>query len=374
MGLLSGIYGLGLRCKRSFVKPGRLPAKVISVGNITLGGTGKTPAVIAIAEEAIKRGLMPCILTRGYKGKVKGPCFVQATEHRAQNTDIPPLTRGGIGGVVICTGIDAGDEPVLLADRLKDVPIVKCADRYKGGLFAIEHLFSESDRAEQPFAPANPSPVTRYPSLIFILDDGFQHWALHRDIDIVLVDAVNPFGNEKLFPEGRLREPLESLKRASIMVITKADMISRESLSNLVQKIKRYNQQAPVYTASHKPTAVVNASKEPIGLDVLKNKNVYAFAGIANPQYFKDTLISNGASIADFKSFRDHYIYKQRDIDKIISWAAGLDIITTEKDFVKLRDLQLPDNIFALRIEFTAEDDFYNYIFDLSFPLAGNPS
>ncbi|MBI5055882.1 MAG: tetraacyldisaccharide 4'-kinase [Nitrospirae bacterium] len=343
MGLLSEIYGFGLRCKKSFVKPKRLPSKVISVGNITLGGTGKTPAVIAIAEEAKRRGLMPCILTRGYKGKVKGPCFVQSaedrrqkTEHRTQKTDIP-----------VCFGEDAGDEPVLMTERLKDVPIVKCADRYKGGMFAIS---------------SQPSAFSLQP-LTFILDDGFQHWALHRDIDIVLIDAVNPFGNEKLFPEGRLREPLGSLKRASIIVITKADMVSRESLLKLVQKIKRYNQQAPVYTASHKPTAVVNASGKTLGLDVLKNRNVYAFAGIANPQYFKDTLISNGASIADFKSFRDHYIFKQRDIDKIKSVAAGLDIIITEKDLVKLRDLQLPDNIFALRIEFTVEDDFYNSVF-----------
>jgi len=311
-----------------------LPAKVISAGNLTLGGTGKTPAAIAIAEEAKKRGLKPCILTRGYKGKVKGPCFVEGKGQRTKGKDI------------VCFGVDAGDEPALMAERLKDVPIVKCADRYKGGMFAL-----------------NSQLLTLNSQLVFILDDGFQHWALHRDVDIVLVDAGNPFGNEKLFPEGSLREPLESLRRAGIIVITKADMVSGESLSKLVQKIKRYNQEAPVYTASHKAAAIVNVSGEPMGLEILKSKNVHAFAGIANPEYFKDTLISNGASIAEFKSFRDHYIYKQRDIDKIKSAAAGLDIITTEKDLVKLKGLRLPDNIFALRVDFSIEEGFYNLIF-----------
>jgi tetraacyldisaccharide 4'-kinase len=330
------------------VKPKRLPSKVISVGNLTLGGTGKTPAVIAISEEAKKRGLQPCILTRGYKGKVKGPCFVKSANNSA--------SPGG-DHKHVCTGLDAGDEPALMAERLIDVPVIKCRDRHKGGLFALDNLKSELRKGVLPYAP------TADLSFVFILDDGFQHWSLHRDIDILLIDATNPFGNEKLFPEGRLREPLSSIVRANIIALTKTDVASKKTIASIIQKIKKYNTEAPVYTASHSAAAIVNASGESISLDALKDKKIHAFAGIANPNYFRDILVSNEAEIARFKSFRDHYIYKQGDIDKIKSEAAGLDIITTEKDLVKLKELQLPDNIFALRIEFSIEDAFYDKLF-----------
>jgi tetraacyldisaccharide 4'-kinase len=337
LGLLSVLYLFGLTCRKLIVKPKRLASKVISVGNLTLGGTGKTPAVIAIAEEAKKRGLQPCILTRGYKGKSKGPCFVVSSTH---------LQGGGQGGVNICTGIDAGDEPVLLASRLKDVPVIKCADRYKGGQFAISNF---------KFQISN---------LIFILDDGFQHWALYRDIDILLIDATNPFGNEKLFPEGRLREPLSSMKRANIIVLTKTDLADKNTISVIDQKIKQYNTEAPVFTASHKSVALINASGESVDPDTLKGRKIYAFSGIANGDYFRDILTAGGADIVNFRSFRDHHIYKQRDMNKIRTEAAGSDIITTEKDLVKIRELHLPENLFALRIEFEIDSDFYDKLFN----------
>ena len=360
MGLLSIFYSFGLTCRKLMVKPKRLPAKVISIGNITLGGTGKSPAVIAIAEEAKKQGLHPCILTRGYKGKVKGPCFVIPVGAGlcacpGQSQGVAPTKKRDYGKH-ICTGLDAGDEPVLMAERLKDVPIVKCADRYKGGQFALDNLSSEVRKGVLPYAPTNSK-------LLFLLDDGFQHWALHRDVDILLIDATNPFGNERLFPEGRLREPLNSMKRANIIVLTKADSVSKKTIPALIQKIRKYNSDAPVYTASHKPSSLVNVAGKFSNLAVLKNKKIYAFAGIANPDYFKDILVANGADIVKFKSFRDHHIYKQRDMDKIKTEAEGLDIITTEKDLVKLKEMQLPDNIFALRIDFSVEEDFFKHIF-----------
>ncbi len=337
MGLLSVLYLFGLTCRKLIVKPKRLASKVISVGNLTLGGTGKTPAVIAIAEEAKKRGLHPCVLTRGYKGKSKGPCFVVSSPH---------LQSRGQGGINICTGIDAGDEPVLLAFRLKDVPVIKCADRYKGGQFAISNF---------KFQISN---------LIFILDDGFQHWALHRDIDILLIDATNPFGNEKLFPEGRLREPLSSMKRANIIVLTKTDLADKETISVIDKKIKQYNPEAPVFTASHKSVALINASGESADIDTLKDRKIYAFSGIANGDYFRGILTAGGADIVRFKSFMDHHIYRQRDMDIIKTEAAGLDIITTEKDLVKIRELCLTENLFALRIEFEIDSGFYDKLFN----------
>ena len=321
------------------MKPRKLISKVISVGNITLGGTGKTPAVIAIAEEAAKRGHLPCILTRGYKGKSKGPCLItsgQGSEVRVHGKKdlccLPP-------DPLIC-----GDEPALMAFRLRNVPIIKCADRYKGGLFAISHIKSQTS------------------NLLFILDDGFQHRALYRDIDILLIDATNPFGNERLFPEGRLREPLSSIKRAHVIALTKTDLMSEEIVSAITQRIKKYNDTAPVFTASHKAVALISPSGGPAGLDTLNGRKIYVFSGIANGEYFRNTLAAKGADIVRFKSFRDHYVYRQRDIDKIKMEAAGLDIITTEKDLVKIRELSLPENVFALRIEFEIDRGFYDYI------------
>src|SRR5208283_620267 len=196
---LEFLYYIGyiLKKKLSFRLQRSLPYAVISIGNITVGGTGKTPAAIAVAEESIKRGFSPVILTRGYRGRAKGPCIVCPDR----------LLAGSFTGnprAVIYSVKDAGDEPVLMAERLKGVPVIKSASRYDGGVFALESFLS---------SPAAP--------FIFILDDGFQHWGLHRDANIVLVDGLNPFGNRQMLPHGILREPLGELKRADIFVITR---------------------------------------------------------------------------------------------------------------------------------------------------------
>ena len=313
------------------MKTKKLPVKVVSIGNLTLGGTGKTPAVIAVALEAKKRGLKPCILTRGYKGKAKGPCFVSKGENPLLNVH------------------QAGDETVLMAKRLGGIPVVMGKDRFKSGIFALENLPSEI---------RNPKS-----EMFFILDDGFQHWGLYRDTDVLLIDASNPFGNRRLFPEGMLREPINSMNRADIIVITKADMTSRETITKIIQEIKRYNSKAPVYTAYHKPVSLIDISGEMRNLDVLDNNHLYTFAGIANTLYFQSILKSCGADIVKFKKFRDHYHYNQRDINNIRKEAQGLDIITTEKDLIKLKGLDLPDNIYALKIEFSIDSEFYISIF-----------
>ncbi len=180
---------------------------------------------------------------------------------------------------------------------------------------------------------------------------------------MLLIDATNPFGNERLFPEGIMREPFHAMKRAHIMVITKSDISGKKTISSITQKIRKYNPEAPIYSASHKPTGLINISGETKGLDTLQNKQVYAFAGIANPVYFQSLLHSKGAHIIEFRKFRDHYSYKQKDIDEIKKDALGLEIITTEKDFIKIKDLQVPENIFSLKIEFAVNEDFYDNIF-----------
>lgn len=333
MGLLSAIYSTALSGRRliyktGFKKPKKLPAKVISIGNLTLGGTGKTPAVIALAQEAKKRGFNPCILTRGYKGKAKSPCLV--------GKDKNPLLKTYL----------VGDEPLLMAYRLEKIPIVKAKNRYLAGIYALGELGLDAID-------------------MFILDDGFQHWGLHRDIDILLINAANPFGNGKLFPEGILREPLKAIGRAHIVVLTKTDMACNEVVKAANLEIKQHNPDADLYMSFHKSTAIVNISGEIKNVDSLKHAPIYAFTGIANPSHFKALLVSKGADIKKFKAFRDHYIYKQRDISKIIQDAAGLEIITTEKDLVKLKELEPSENISALRIEFSIDDTFYDHIFDI---------
>jgi tetraacyldisaccharide 4'-kinase len=159
------LYYLGYSVHRGYgtKTQKRLPARVISIGNITLGGTGKTPAAIALTYEAKQRGFAPCILTRGYGGKAKGPCFVSRGEG--------PLLNA----------YDAGDEAFLMAEKLKGIPVVKGPDRYEAGMFALRNLRVQTAHSQSEW--------------IFILDDGFQHWGLFRDMDILLLDGMNPFGN-----------------------------------------------------------------------------------------------------------------------------------------------------------------------------------
>ncbi|UCD35032.1 MAG: tetraacyldisaccharide 4'-kinase [Nitrospiraceae bacterium] len=327
MGLISAAYGLGLSCKKWYYRtPKRLPAGVISIGNLTLGGTGKTPAVISVAQEAKNRGLSVCILTRGYRGRTMNITFVSR------------------GSGPLLSPAEAGDEACLMAEALEGVPIVKGKDRYEAGLFALDNLKTKP---------------------LFILDDGFQHWKLFRDADVLLIDATNPFGNGKLFPEGRLREPLSAMNRAHIIVITKSDMAQEGSVASITRTVRQYNQDAPLFTSSHRAAGLVTARGESMPADSLQSKSIYAFCGIANPASFTSTLTYAGAAVRGLRAFRDHYIYTQKDIDEIISDAAGMEIITTEKDLVKLKNLDIPENLRALKVAFSVNGEFYDSLFTL---------
>jgi len=336
LGPFSAIYNIALKCRRfcydHLRKPDRLPAKVISIGNITLGGTGKTPAVIALAYEARKRGHNPCVLTRGYKGKAKDTCFISKGEGPLLNAE------------------QAGDEAFLMAETLRGVPIVKGSNRFRAGIMALEY---------DQLAIVN-LPQSR----LFLLDDGFQHWRLHRDIDVLLVDATNPFGNGRLFPEGIMREPFSAFGRADIILITKSDVASEWAIYDITDEIRKYSA-VPVFKAFHKPSAVVNSDGESEGPETLEYKKVYAFAGIANPAYFQATLRSIGAEIIGFRKFRDHHLYTQKEINDIKRDAGSHEIITTEKDLVKLKGMELPGNLSALKIEFSVDEGFYDYLFNM---------
>ena len=355
MTLFEFIYFLGYSAKKyySLKYQKRLPHKVISIGNITAGGTGKTPAAIAIAEEAKKRGFCPVILTRGYKGKAKGPCFVKGRN---------PLSvmRNGLKNEVNASRITHhasrlyGDEPVLMSEILKDVPIVKCADRYEGGMFAIQTLNSQL--------------LTLNSQLLFILDDGFQHWQLFRDKNILLIDAENPFDNRRLLPVGLLREPLKEIERADIIVLTKTGDIRPEMLGieDIVGEIKSYNSKAPAFFSMHKPAEFVKLSGETMPIEWAKDKNFFAFCGIGSPESFRKTVLSAGCYLKGIKKYSDHYSYKEDDMEDIIKEARAGNadwIVTTEKDMVRLRGMRLPENLVALKIRLAIRSEFYDEVF-----------
>lgn len=265
--------GYLIKKKYSFKIQKKLPYPVISIGNITVGGTGKTPLTIALAEEAKKRDFSPIILTRGYKGKAKGPCFVE------RNKDAYSLVHL------------YGDEPVLMTEILKDMPIIKSVDRYKGGIFALKNLYSTLKKPP-----------------IFILDDGFQHWKLYRDLDILLIDFTNPFGNCKLLPLGPLREPLQELKRAHIFVITKVEKEENSFngvFKEIIYQLRTTNPKAPVYLSNLRINALTNKEGKQFSKELLKNKRIYAFCGIGNPESFKKSILSLQGNIIEFETFRE---------------------------------------------------------------------
>ncbi len=339
MGPLEFIYYLGysLNKSRSLRNQERLPCKVISVGNLTVGGTGKTPAVIAIAEEAKKRGYHPCILTRGYRGKAKGPCFVSKGEGPLLSVD------------------EAGDEASLMAEKLRGVPIVKGKNRYDAGMFAIQHLQSLVSNLQS--------------HLLFILDDGFQHLRLYRDMDILLIDSANPFGNHTLLPTGRLREPLREMKRADIIVLTK---VQKEAgglyplHAGLTTEIRRYNPDAPIYTSEHIAVSLRTLSGRDLPLDVLGGKSALAFCGIGSPSSFREALLKMGTEVRGFMAFMDHHAYDSHDLQRIMGNAGECNadwIVTTEKDIMRLRGFEGAENLVALSIAFRAEKSFFDEIF-----------
>lgn len=338
MRFLEFLYYLGFSVKQrySLAHQKRLPCTVISIGNITVGGTGKTPATIAIAEEAQKRGMKPIILTRGYRGKAKGPCLVT----RGQGPLLPVK--------------DVGDEPVLMAERLKGVPIVKGSNRFEAGIFALRELHVDHSELK---------------THVFILDDGFQHRGLCRDKDIVLINSEDPFGKHLLLPLGRLREPLMSLKRADIIVLTRVRGNSGKEDAkedDVMNEVMRYNRGDALFLARHTPLSCVLRSGQENPVGWLSGKKVFGFCALGSPDAFRRTLSELGAKIRGFRAYRDHYQYTRQDISRIKTEAqesgAGW-IVTTEKDIIKTRNLDLPDNIAVVKVVFDVDDSFFNRVF-----------
>ena len=294
--------------------------EIICIGNITVGGTGKTPGVQFFVKKLQKMGRKVAVVSRGYKGK--------------RNLD-PLLVSDGKN--IFAEVRESGDEPYIHALNLK-VPIVVSRDRYKGCMFLKKHFDIDT----------------------IVLDDGFQHRKLKRDRDIVLIDATNPFGWKALLPKGTLREDFQGgLKRGTEFIITKSDLVAEKE----VEKIKRYLIQKTgknVSTAVHGVTSIVDLKGNQKPLFWISGKKVLLFSGLANPLNFEKTVISLNPSYIDRIDFMDHHNFQESDIKRILEKAKKNKadyIITTEKDFVKLpKNLDIK-NLYVLKIEFNMIED-----------------
>lgn len=283
--------------------PQLLPCPVISIGNLTVGGTGKTPLVITLAEAYRERDLHPVILSRGYARKKKSGITVIP---EGTNRNIVPETLG--------------DEPALMARRLIDVPILISPSRYLAGQKAIELFHVDC----------------------IILDDAFQHRKLHRNVNILLIDKRRGFGNGWVLPAGPLREPIKNIKRADILVLTGETDPSDRSIPPCIREIieKFTLQGIPIFHGSRYPIDLASYYTGNVyPLEILKGKRVSAFTGIAVPQSFRKTLENLGCELVSFLTFPDHHLYTPEDITFIESNLQRMPadyVVTTEKDEVKL--------------------------------------
>jgi tetraacyldisaccharide 4'-kinase len=271
---------------------------VISVGNLTVGGTGKTPVVLWIAQRLREKDLRVAIISRGYGAESS-----------------------------------RNDEAMELEARLPDVPHVQHADRIIGAQIAIEELESQ----------------------VIVLDDAFQHRRIARDLDIVLIDALCPFGYGHLLPRGLLRESLGGLRRAQAVILTRSDLVSQTEKSRIESAVLKINSQLIWTEASHSPSQLPSASGIVRELTSVVGLPVAAFCGIGNPDGFRQTLEKCGANIASFRAFPDHHSYSAEDVASLGDWAKSTcakAILCTQKDLVKLQVDDLGGiPLFALQID-----------------------
>ena len=330
----SWIYGLGVGGRLGLYYTGllkryRLPTRIISIGNLIAGGTGKTPFVIFLVQKLQDRGLRPAIVLRGYKGKRVGATVVVSD-----------------GDAIRLGYPEVGDEALLLARKLKGVPILLAADRVKGCQAAI-----------RTFGPE-----------VIILDDGFQHLRLERDLDILLLDRENPFGYGYLLPRGFLREPVSALKRADLIVMTGVDSTG-EAL-----KVPRPLRATPLLHAAYTTTVLTDVrTGETLSWEDLHAKEVVAFSGIANPLNFERTLQSLGISAKEHLVFPDHHPYRAADLSEIsrrMRYAGATIALTTEKDAVRLegRLPSFPTLTVGVRLTLTGGHEVLKQCLDSLFP------
>ncbi|KAB2639902.1 MAG: tetraacyldisaccharide 4'-kinase [Verrucomicrobia bacterium] len=336
MRTLSGAYRLVVQTRLYLFRNGwisqhYLGTLVVSIGNVTVGGTGKTPVVELLAKALHERGRRVAILSRGYKSrKLDSPQHWAGADGRPLPAEeLPKIVS--TGSQLLLDSKFAGDEPYMLARNLSGVAVIVDKDRVKGGRFAVSQLGADT----------------------LLLDDGMQYLRLAHAIDIVLVDAREPFGTEALLPRGTLREPPGNLRRASYILITKCDGGSNETL---VSRLRRYNRTAEIIECTHGPIHLENlftGERQPLAF--LQDKWVAAICGIAMPENFERALEKLGARVEIRRRFPDHHRFPRKEIDKFMQRCVERDmelILTTEKDAVRFpRPTELNVPVFFLRIE-----------------------
>jgi tetraacyldisaccharide 4'-kinase len=306
--LASVAYGVVVRLRnlafdRGWARGHRADVPVVSVGNLTVGGTGKTPCVEYIAGFYRERGVRVAILSRGY-GAGDGP----------------------------------NDEALVLEQNLPEVPHLQGADRAALARTAVAQMRSE----------------------LLVLDDGFQHRRLGRDLDLMLIDATAPWGYGHLLPLGLLREPVSSLKRADVILLTRCDQVDATTRHDLRRHVTRLASQTPLVETTHKPVGLANSDGDDMPLTALHAGPVAAFCGVANPEAFRRTLTDLGASVTAFRAYPDHHRYTSNDVYDLESWSRGFPprtiVITTQKDYVKLPRPALGEcPLWSLRIRLRVE-------------------
>ncbi|MCE0521512.1 MAG: tetraacyldisaccharide 4'-kinase [Methylacidiphilales bacterium] len=333
--ILSGLYRLGVRWRLWWFETRlgsvhALGCLVVSVGNLTVGGTGKTPVVELFARELTRRGRKVAVLSRGYKSQP--PPFPQQLIDRFRPLELrrPPRVVSD-GRSLLLDSEMAGDEPFMLASNLKDVLVLVDKDRVKSGLHAIR----------------------KYGCDTLVLDDGLQFLHLKERLDIVLVDSESPFANRHLLPRGLLREPPEQLRRANIIFITKCD---GRDLSELRAELRRYNSHAEFVECAHKPLHLEEIfTHEVVPLSFLRDLRVGMICGIARPESFEDGLRKLGVELIYSRRFADHHRFSESEIARMFerSKARGARaVITTEKDSVRFPRLgKRPLPVYFLRVE-----------------------
>jgi len=298
LGLRERLYDLGL------LRTGRLPCPVISIGNLTVGGSGKTPLVELAALTLAELGARPAVVSRGYRRETRGVQVV--------------ADRGGLR----LGPREAGDEPVLLAERLPGMPVVVGENRYEASRLALERLGASA----------------------IVLDDAFQNRTIAKDVEVLAVSARAPWGNGRLFPAGPLREPLAALRRAQLVVVTNGGRGT--TASGVARMLERHGCAAPVLGAGYEVVGLRGAEGgERLPPRGMEGRRLLGFAGLASPRSFRETLASIGVVLAGFVEFPDHHWYAPEDLSSLVRQADGAGaegLVTTEKDWVRLRGLPLP--------------------------------
>ena len=322
---LGVLYGVAMKARRGLYRTGRfrvhnLGVPVISVGNLTTGGTGKTPLVEWITNDLAQAGRRVCILTRGYGRPSAGTRVVVSS-----------------GSEILSDADRAGDEPLLLAENLKGRAAVICdPDRVSAALWAVENFKSDA----------------------FVLDDGFQHLRVARNLNILTIDATNPWGNGKLLPAGILRESPAELTRADCIVITRTDYSNQTA--ELEREINELSNDRPIFRSRMTLCGwrEVGRSEASVAAEAPKASPVAAFCAIGNPESFFSLVRRGGYHLCHTQAFRDHHIFTQADIDRVAREAisrGGQILLTTAKDEVKLRKLSFGMPCYAADIEIEIE-------------------